>query len=581
MASTLQIITELSNRTVSQLTSRPSEWTAFLLTAAWNYKYAFAEQVLIYAQRPNATACAPIELWNERFGRSVKRGSHGIALIDDAGTKLRLHYVFDISDTVSHHNRPVPMWKMESRYQDAVIEALEASFGELESKNSLEETIISTVGNAAEDNMTDYLAELTNIREGSLLEELDDFNLAVWLKRAIRSSVAYVALIRCGLDPARYFGADDFTSIMDFNTVPTISLIGGAVSDISEMVLREIGDTIRHQRVTINHKLAKSENYVQNVNVSMGKDTERGDKHGDDIHDAGRLPSARPDASGATDHREIWDAAQIIPQKSPEDDVHEPASFREADGSSRGDRPDGTGAHEADDRGDDRDSGRERSDESRRFDEVDKVNEQPETLGGGNSPGGADLQLNLLPGLAEQIERIEQAEAEKSSAFVISQENIDHVLQHGSGFQDGKYRIVRFYADGNSNQDAATFLKKEYGVGGGTIYFPSGEQGFADHDAKGIRIKKGSIVNPDIEVLMTWPKVAKRIGELISLKRYLNGEEKELLPIYEAETPGHTQQFTEEREAHSILERAVGAEPSERRVCAIPRRGGTHRRGPI
>ena len=177
MAATLQIITELSNRTTTKLTSLPSEWMAFLLTAARNYKYSFAEQVLIFAQRPYATACAPIELWNERFRRSVKRGSHGIALIDDHGSMLRLRYVFDISDTASQNNRPVPIWEMDARYKDDVIEAMEASFGELESKSSLEETIISAVGNAAEDNMADYLDELINIRPGSLLEELDDFNV--------------------------------------------------------------------------------------------------------------------------------------------------------------------------------------------------------------------------------------------------------------------------------------------------------------------------------------------------------------------------------------------------------------------
>lgn len=193
MPSKLQFITELSDRTTRKLMGTYQNWTGFLRTAAWNYKYSFAEQSLIYAQRPDATACAPIELWNNRLRRWVKRGSKGIALIDDSQEKLSLRYVFDISDTESRHGEAVYIWNMEHRYEPDVIEALESAYGELENKGTLGDAIMSAAGNLVDDNMTDYLSELMSVRGDSFLEELDDLNVEVFFKRALKSAVAYMS----------------------------------------------------------------------------------------------------------------------------------------------------------------------------------------------------------------------------------------------------------------------------------------------------------------------------------------------------------------------------------------------------
>lgn len=423
MATKLQIITELSERTTRKLTNTYENWLAFLHTAAWNYKYSFAEQVLIHAQRPDATACAPIELWNERFHRWVKKGSRGIALIDDSGSKLRLRHVFDVSDTDSRRGDPVYIWSMEKRYEDAVTETLGNGFGELENSTNLADALISASGNIVDDNFVDYLSDLMNVRQDSFLEELDDLNVEVELKRALKASVAYTLLTRCGINPSYYFDREDFATVWDFNTLPVISLLGNATSDISEMALREIGSTVRSQHIEERRaeKFALSQNTAHNRNRT--ENTERGAEHGNDLHDAGRLSAARPDASGAAEHREIWDAAKIVPEGTPESNIHKPAAVWEADGAPVGNRPDGAGARGTDDLADGRDGGREREDESRRPDEVDRPDEQPEALGGGNSPGGADLRLTteqpdepeggepsglfldtaVLPNVAEQI----------------------------------------------------------------------------------------------------------------------------------------------------------------------------------
>ena len=245
LATKLQLITELSERTTQKLTDTYENWTAFLRTASWNYKYTFAEQVLIYAQRRDATTCAPIELWNEKLHRWVNKGAKGIALIDDSHEKLALRYVFDISDTSSRYNEPVYLWTMHTRYEEAVTEALGNAFGELENKTTFAEALISAAGNLVDDNFTDYLTELTQVRTDSFMEELDDLNVGVELKRALRTSVAYMLMSRCGIDAAYYLGREHLDAIWDFNTIPVISLLGNAASDISEMALREIGDTVR------------------------------------------------------------------------------------------------------------------------------------------------------------------------------------------------------------------------------------------------------------------------------------------------------------------------------------------------
>lgn len=679
MATKLQLITEMSERVTHKLTSTYENWTTFLHTAAWNYKYSFAEQVLIYAQRPNAMTCAPIELWNERFNRWVKKGSQGIALIDDSGSKLRLRYVFDISDTNSRGGMPVYIWTMENHYDDMVIEALAGSFGALENKDSLADSLVSAAKNAVEDNFTDYFSELVKIRNDSFLEELDDLNVEVELKRALSSSVAYMLHIRCGIKVDRFFEPDDFFHIFDFNTLPTISLLGNAVSDIAEMALREIGDTIRNLHIEEREarKFAKSKNIVQNERRETI--TERSDEHGTDVHEEGRLSPARPGTASTAAYREIWDAAQIIPQEQQEGDIHEPATVREADGASGRDRSDSTGTDRTDDRGDGESPERDRDTESSRSDDVDGFDEQPEALGGGNDTGGADLQIEwydrrtedrslpffhadavikeilsstqhlkaskqeiadfytvhedrderaayirsiynnehtellvgenhrvgyktyqnvlhlwegeylsrtsqgyydwgviagyyesmllfndlldepALPSEEQQIELIEQAESEKASAFSMPQEAIDTILRRGSGIQDGKFRIYQQFQRNASTKENTEFLKNEYGTGG---YGPAltGTDIQEWHDSKGVRFTSNKYIGLDSDIMLAWPKVAKRIGELIAADRYLTRKEKQRLPDYESELAERIRHLTEENEARAVLARAP--EPS-------------------
>ena len=672
MATKLQLITELSERTTQKLTDTYENWTAFLRTAAWNYKYSFAEQVLIHAQRPDATACAPIEMWNEKLRRWVNKGAKGIALIDDSREKLTLRYVFDISDTSSRNSESVYLWTMQTRYEEAVTEALGNAFGELENKSTFAEALISAAGNLVDDNFTDYLTELTQVRTDSFLEELDDLNVEVELKRALRTSVAYMFMTRCGLDASYYFDHEDFVAILDFNTLPVISLLGNAVSDISEMALREIGNTVRslHVEERQAEKFALSQNIVQN-RATTNHD-ERGTEHGNDLHDAGRLPAARPDAAFAAEHREIWDASKIIPEGTQESNVHEPAAVREAAGTSGGDRPDGTGSRRADDRTDGLDGGRERDAESRRPDEMDEADERPKALGGGNSSGGTDLQLewhdretedrslpffhsdavikdilrttphlkatgqdiadyyaaheddderteyiksifnnkptqlildgnrtvgyktyrNVLhlwegdeahktsqgyyywgviaryfgtmltlgelpdrpkpPSEQEQITLIEQSESEKASAFLLPQEAIDEILRQSSGVQDGRLRIYAQLKENASPKENADFIKHEYGIGG---RYPvlMGTDIDEMHDAKGLRLRSRKYIGPDKDLLLTWPKVAKRIGELIAIDRYLTGKEKEHLPAFEQEQAEHSQHLARQQENEAAL----------------------------
>jgi len=238
MASTLKFILPLAERTTQRLTDKRSNWLHFLKTAGWNYKYAFHDQVLIHAQKPQATACAELDFWNKRFRRWVNKNAEGIALIDDTHDKLRLRYVFDISDTNSFYGYEVRLWQLRERHHSGVTEALANSFGDLNEPADMPSALIAAAKNAAEDNYADYLAELLTIKEDSFLEELDDFNVQVEFRQTLETSIAYMLLTRCGYDASLYLTAEDFPHLYDFNTIPTITLLGTASSDISERLLR-------------------------------------------------------------------------------------------------------------------------------------------------------------------------------------------------------------------------------------------------------------------------------------------------------------------------------------------------------
>ena len=551
MPSKYQIISELASQTARDITSKAERYTDFLVTAANNYKYSFKEQLLIHAQKPDATACAEIETWN-RLGRWVNKGTRGIALLVDRDTPYKLRHVFDYSDTNSRAGRVVTLWQMRPQYEEPVKESLQDSFGEVELTADFPHFIMEIAKNAVEDNFSDYLSNLQSVKGDSFLEELDDLNLEVWLKDTLRSSVAYMALVRAGYQPSLYFTRDDFSHIYDFNTIPVISILGAATSDISEMVIREIAETVKgleKEEKQSNRTFARDR--TSEYHESRNNKTERSYEDGTDLYDAGRLPDPRPDRSGEPEDWEVWNAASDLPPRASGRNLYRDAVGRNAEqplgGSGRSGQSDDGQA----DRADEDAQRRDRADEGRRPDEVGSADELDPELGGGSGPERSDLRVSL-PSEEEQQELIAEAEAETTSAFAISQEDIDAVLTRGSGIHDGKYRIYEQYLKQETHEANVAFLKDEYGIGGAYPAVP-GRQLDENHDGKGIKISRGSIMHPDAEVLLSWKKIEKRIGELIATDQYLSQAEKEHYPAYRAEAEARRGRSAISEEFRSIV----------------------------
>lgn len=569
MARRYEQITELYRQSIREITSRPENWTSFLCSACRNYRLPFDELVLIYAQRPDATAVLPIEGkngWNKRFGRWVNRGATGIAVFDREyvhGTRLK--YYFDISDThESRFARPVPLWEVQPGQEADVIESLENRFGELESKENLAAALLSTAKNAVEDNMPDYLSDLLISREGSFLEELDDLNVGVAYRNALQASVGYIFLTRCGLNADEYLGREDFAPLLNFNTPETVNAIGVATRDIAEIGLAEISRTVRNlQRAgkNTNRTFAETAKARYAENTERTNQPERSAEHGTDIYQSGRLPSAESGSTGtaAGELRQIRLAPTFVSEGTPQDSVHESSHLRQADRAPDGDRGSGAEPHGADRERDGGAGWRDGGTESPRPDGMGAQDERDPRLGGGNNLPGTHLQLTLLPTPEEQQNTIEAEAAaqaaEKASAFSISQEDIDAVLQDGSGIEDGKYRIYEQFQKSLSQSENAAFLKEEYGIGGA---YPKIAASRIDewHDGKGIRISRGSISSPTASITLSWNKAAKRIAELIQLDRYLSPKEKEHYPAYLEQAEEMRQRAAEAAAAREILSRA-------------------------
>lgn len=553
MASKYQIIVGMAEHTARDITQNPDSWMSFLTTAANNYKYKFKDQILIHAQKPNATACAEIETWN-RLGRWVNKGTKGIALLSDKDIPYRLRHVFDVSDTNTRVGALISLWQMRGQYTEAVTEALENSFGAVESKGELASTLLETAKNAVEDNFSDYLSDLRSVKGDSFLEELDELNTEVWFKTALTNSVAFILLTRCGMEAGEVFDREDFVRVLDFNTPQTVAILGGAASDISEMVLREIGATVKNlQMEERKQNRTFADNRTSGYNDSGNKTTERSQEYGTDLYNAGRLPSARPDRAGESDAGEIWNAAAQLPERPQGRDLHGDAADGQAERASDGDRPAGNGDDGTPDRADGEGTGRDGESESVGSDEMGADDEQHQERSGGDRPDGAGLQLREpLPTVEEQQNTIAEAEAEKASAFAISQEDVDAVLIRGSGVQDGKFRIYEQYLKKESAAENAAMLKNEYGWGGA---YPAviGSKLDESHDGKGIKISRGSISNPDASVQLSWKKVEKRIGELIAADRYLTPKDKERYPAYRAENAARAERGKVSEEFRSLI----------------------------
>ena len=539
MAAKYQLITELYRRTGVAVAKNPQAWQSFLSAACRNYKCRFDEQLLIYAQRPDAVAVAQLETWNKQFKRWVNKDSKGIAVFDPKGRRNTLKYYFDISDTHEGYygSRPVPIWQMSERYEQAVIERLSDRFGDVESTD-LASVLMETAKNAVEDNLQDYMPQLKSCTQDSLLEGLDEYNIEVIYRQLAVNSVAYMLMSRCGVDTEAVFEREDFAEIINFNTPATINALGIATSDISEMALREISQTIRDVQIA-----EKSQNRTfapqSQTRYDVGREQAERSNHNErnHIHQTRGLSYSRPNITDRA-RNSAWQIrfdAQGLSGAAQTSDLPQPADIGRAEQTSLRGGTDGSHEVGASDKTALQGAGRDGGTERKSTDAMGRADEQYPQSSGGNDTERADLQLNVadekqvtvnLPTVEEQIEMLAEAEDEKSSAFVISQEDIDSVLQRGSGFQNGKYRIYRQFQKNEDSKGNIDFLKKEYGTGGGTHYFPDGTQGHTWHDGKGIAIEKyGSSANPDL--VLSWAKVEKRLRELIKNDRYLNEKEKD------------------------------------------------------
>lgn len=534
MATKLQNISELARQTTERLTQSVDNWKRFLDSAAWLYKYPFHEQALIHAQRPDAKACAPIELWNSRFRRWVNRGAKGIALIDDSGHKPALRYVFDVSDTNTRYNIPFRLWQTRPEYEAQIIEELENHFGETGTDNAdLAAIVLGISINAISDNYRDYYEELLKAADNSALADMSDDEISSTFVLQLMTSVSHTVLVRLGIDPAAIFHGDEYESIRLFNSPDAIVQLGTATSDISEMILRQIERSVRSMERQERGTLANVEPVLQNE----GRNSERSDENGIRLQAERGLPDSRYQngRSADGDDRQIRQNAEDVSQGASERDLQLPAASEQADGASVGDRQDGAGTGRTDDGADGADRERDREDESRESDALDSANEQHSAESRGDGTERPDLRIteySLFPTLEEQLQRIEEAEAQKLSAFSVSQADLDNELcRHGSGFAQGKFRIYKFFEDMPSSDAAIAFLKKEYGIGGHSHTYLNGESGFVDHDGKGLHFSNH---NHKEKHTITWKAVARRLRELIALDRYLTEKEKAYLPEYEA-----------------------------------------------
>ena len=555
MATKLQMMSELAAQTTERLTQSIDNWTSFLDSAAWLYKYPFHEQVLIHAQRPDATACAPIELWNGTFRRWVNKGSKGIAIIDDSGQKPTLRYVFDVSDTNTRYNVPFSLWQTRPEYEAQIVEELQNHFGDIGVEDAdFSSAVLGIAINAVSDNYRDYYEELLKVADNSALADMSDDEISSTFMVLLMTSVAHTVFVRLGIDPAAIFHGDEYDSVTLFNSPDTIAQLGAATSDISEMVLRQIERSVRSMERQERDTLAKSQQVLQNED----RKNERSVEHGTQLQAERGLSDSRYRAGRAADggNRQIRDDEEGVSQSPSEWNVQRTLASEQADRASAGDRQDGAGTGRTDDGADGESRGRDGELESPRPDAMGAAYEQHPTESRGNGDSGDSPQLSLFPSADEQIEQIEQAEAEKSSAFSVSQADLDNELVRGTGFKNGKYRVYQFYQTIHAQQDALAFLKKEYGIGGHSHTYLDGSSGFVDHDAKGIRFR---VRGNDGEQNFSWRAIDSRLKELIVLDRYLTEKEKAYLPTYEQELAERRERIAEEAAAREALRAAAAA----------------------
>ena len=529
-----EFLSQLLSSKTQEIVSSPGKYTAFLQTAAQNYKYGFQEQVLIHAQRPDATACAEIGVWN-RLGRWVNRGATGIALLRSPNLPYRIRYVFDVSDTNSRENREISLWQMKPAYENEVIRTLQDKFL-LDSNNYWGEVVEALSQQLAEEAAGDYLPDLLNNKQDSFLEELDDGSVARWFKESVRESVRYMVLHRCGYAPE--LDNDVFGRIQDFNTEITASLLGSAVSTLSESILREIGVTVK----SLERRQSRTfDSFGDTVyNEARKNEMERSQNNGTDLHNAGGLPAAQPDTPRESQGRQVRNASPQLPPQAPGGAIYRDAdeghSERPSGGGGPGGQPDAGTADQPDGPG----AGRNGGTESSESDAVGTEDEQHPADRGGTDFPGPDLHVieeSPLPSVEEQISFLDGgfsvSEAAQQTFFPqlqLPQQIIDEALCMGFNDRDSRKIICAYFM--KDKPDNAAFLQESYGTNGAGLII-QGQEYAVWYDPEGIRISTGRTVKKLHTTLVTWEQAAKRIRELLDMGRYMPQAELDQVPDFE------------------------------------------------
>ena len=528
-----EILSQLLSSKTQKIVSSPGSYTAFLRSAAQNYKYRFQEQVLIHAQRPDATACAEIGVWN-RLGRWVNRGATGIALLRDPNLPYRIRYVFDVSDTNSRENRQILLWQMKPEYENEVIHALQDKF-QLDSDDYFGEVVEALSQQLSVEAAGDYLSDLLNNKQDSFLEELDDGSIARWFKEAVSESVRYMVLHRCGYAPE--LDNDVFGRIQDFNTEITASLLGSAVSTLSESILREIGVTVKSLE---RQQLRTFDSFGDTVYNEARKNEERSQNNGTDLQNAGRLPSTQPNPPGEPQGGQVRDAAAQLSPQAPGGAVHRNADEGDPERPSGGVGPGGQSDAGTADNADGPGAGRDGGTESPGSDAVGAADEQHPAGGRGDHLQPADLRVieeSPLPSVEEQISFLdggfpvsEEAQQTFFPQLQLPQQIIDEALCMGFNDRDSRKIICAYFM--KDKPDNAAFLQKSYGTNGAGLII-QGQEYAVWYDPEGIRISTGRTVQKLHTTLVTWEQAAKRIRELLDMGRYMPKEELEQVPDFE------------------------------------------------
>lgn len=578
MVKKFDVITKLYEEATQEVTESPEKWIAFLRSASKNYRLPFDEQLLIHVQRPEATAVLPMEKWNEKFGRWVKRDSKGIAVFDKSSDHLKLKYYFDVSDTregkYKRLVRPVSLWSVSEEQRKPVKEALVNAFGVADGdRKEFAMVILEASLNIAEDNIGDYLPDILLATKDSPLEEIDEFNIRLKMKQLLANSISYMLFLRCGIEPDIYLETRDFQNIRDFHTKELVNLFGVAASDMSEMALGEVADTIRKLKIQERKQRTFVEQKTTDYNVDNKQEiaTERGQDNGSNhIQQTGRLsPAESYNSRGrGSSPWEVRISPKTISDEESVRNVSESSDSGNIEPASDSDGGRSTEQNGDTYSADGRERGRDRRTESQRSDGVDRENEQYPAESAGNreerNPG--ELEENnrssdILPSEEEQLQILEEKAEEKSPAFSFSQELIDEVLQDGPHFADGKYDIYSYLKQEHSTSENVKFLQGAYGIGGRTLNI-NGIKLDENYDSKGIKLRKGYEVDSP-EILLKWNVVVKRVGELIAVGRYLSEQEQKEFPEYEKRKIARGRPLQEESEQQLISDRAVTESENE------------------